>query len=403
MLIHSLLATRAKLENSKQPVMTESKRWVFAFNGEIYNTDSLITAFHLNVADKRSDTQVLAELIDKVGTEFAKHIDGMYAVALFDREASNLHLFRDSAGQKCLYYCVHKKELYFSSEIGALLSLSKRLDKTVNTCSLTLAGHIGYFPTQKTIFANVLKLMPGEHLCFSIDFGTYKNRTVPHLAKASSDNFSSKIKSLAPSSSEVAINLSGGLDSTIVLHELSTVLPKIRTYTTKYIDSPAAANSEAQFAKRLSKIYGTEHTEFEYSAKDYADDFIEAYKCLDEPNYNSSVPLYFSLAKFQGINGRGERVVFTGDGGDEIGFGYSHYHKSQNVDNLLRFFPPQLLNFGYLALRNKKVNFGDSIHRWLHYKSWQPAFHKKQNSLHRNAELINNNFEEINFTRIVNE
>ena len=123
-LSHSLLATRTDVQNSKQPITSKSGRWILAFNGEIYNTSFLINAFDLDIEDSRSDTQVLIQLIEKLGTKFANHIDGMFAIALFDVASRTVHLFRDTSGQKNLYYSIRSNTIYFASEIEALFSLS---------------------------------------------------------------------------------------------------------------------------------------------------------------------------------------------------------------------------------------------------------------------------------------
>ena len=340
---------------------------------------------------------MLIQLIEKLGTKFANHIDGMFAIALFDVASRTVHLFRDTSGQKNLYYSIRSNTIYFASEIEALFSLSNRIQKSLNINALNLSSHVGYFPTQSTLFGNVFKLMPGQHLKFSALSGTQEFMRVTTKFDANKIDFSARIRSLAPSSTGIAVNLSGGLDSTIVLHELSKIATSIKTYTTSYIDAPTNSNSEAVYAKELASIYGTKHTELEYSVKNYVDDFIDAYSCLDEPNYNSSVPLYYALAKFQGINGQGERVVFTGDGGDEIAFGYSHYKKSIDIDRLLKIMPRKMLTYWFEKLKGKKIRFEDPVHRWLYFKSWQPAFHSLMHSIIENADFIQQDLRTIKY------
>lgn len=391
--LHTLLSTRGEAADVDQPVVTDNKRWLFVFNGEIYNTRDIIDRqFFKQELHNKSDTLVLSYLINKLGLGFIDHIDGMFAIALFDRHNKKIYLFRDQSGQKNIYYRVYNNDLYFSSELSSVLKMIKNATISVNEKMLRFSAHLGYWPGPETMISEVYRLLPGQVLEFNLfsrkaSYSYLENFT--HINKEIGGNqFQKSLKSTFDTNCSVALNLSGGMDSSIILHELSKHFSKINTYTTVYADCSSEANTEAELARKLSAHYGSSHIEYEISQNNYINNLVDAYSALDEPNYNVSIPIYYSLAKFQGIHGNRERVLFSGDGGDEVFCGYPHYHKSHKIDVYAKFISYRLLSKLYQYKRKNfdALDFRNPIDRWVFLKFWTHSF--LQNPVAR-ADMIN--------------
>ena len=118
---HTLLAIRDEPKRSRQPVNEGEDPWVLSFNGQIYNTTELARNLDGNWGNESLDTTVLYAVIKKYGWDFIRHIQGMYALAVYNRHEKRLRLYRDASGQKPVYYCCNKAKLIFASEIKAIL------------------------------------------------------------------------------------------------------------------------------------------------------------------------------------------------------------------------------------------------------------------------------------------
>lgn len=377
-LCHTLLSTRGQASDITQPSHTACGRWVFVFNGQIYNTDWIVKLLNMQHLREKSDTLILSHLIHKYGKKFVRFIDGMFAIVLFDKKDRTLHLYRDQSGQKNLYYRFHRGDLFFASELEALLSLTRFAPNVANESSISFGAHLGYWPGSETIIRDAYRLLPGQILEYRITDKSHETSfigTSDYSEKTNENfNFQNSMASVFATNCEVSLNLSGGMDSSVILHELSKAHSDVRTYTTIYKDCSVEANSEAVLAKELSKYYGTNHLEFEVSRESYIESFVESYGVLDEPNYNISVPVYNLLAKFQGSGEPSERVLFSGDGGDEIFWGYPHYERSYQIDRLSKIISSPLLSKLYKFKRGRQVKFDDPIERWLFFKFWKNSF-----------------------------
>lgn len=378
-LLHSLLSTRGQAQDIRQPVTTDCGRWAFVYNGEIYNIAKLRKLLGQTDLQDKSDTLLLARMITRFGLDFIRHIDGMFAIGLLDRHQQKLYLYKDQSGQKNIYYRFYNSDIFFASELQAVTTLTKTVINQTNHSGLRLSAHLGYWPGQETLIQGIKRLLPGQILEFDLTSKCYQLDFIeaPEQEKISDDNqFEQLISSVFDANCKVALNLSGGMDSSIILHELCKKVSSVSTYTTFYTDCAEEANSEAVLARKLAKHYGSNHTEYEISKQQYIDGFETAYATLDEPNYNVSIPIYHQLAKFQGAHGQGERVLFSGDGGDEVFWGYPHYRKSYWIDKYSKYLTEMLFSKLYtLKSKGRRViNFADPIERWLFFKFWEKSF-----------------------------
>ena len=155
------------LKTGQQPVFNEDKTAVLIFNGEIYNfkelREKLIAKDHKFCT--QTDTEVIVHLYEEKKDDFLNELNGMFALALWDKKNEKLILARDRLGQKPLYYSLIDKTLVFGSELKSLLNYPG-IKKELNYESLAKYLIYEYVPAPWTILNNIYKLGPGEYLVY---------------------------------------------------------------------------------------------------------------------------------------------------------------------------------------------------------------------------------------------
>jgi len=386
---HLLLSIREVREISKQPY-AENPEWILLFNGQIYNTTQLkrdLTG--LDPAKTDLDTYILYKTIEKYGWKFIEKIHGMFAICLYNTKEKILRLYRDPSGQKLLYYYFKDNKLIFSSEIKSIMVYS--IDKSIDPLAIQVAQNIGYIPGEKTIFQHISKIAPSQCITFNLkeeklEKTFYESMADNYFPKDFTSAFHQLVEEHLQSKQRVALNLSGGLDSSILLHEMAKNGHEVHTYTTLFTDCSDKYNIDANLAGRLSKDYGTDHKKIIITKNSYRDLFIDAYKTIEEPNFNVSLPVYLQTAIEEGTQHDKNRVIISGNGGDEIFGGYSHYYKSAVIGQWIKLLSPWIFN----AIKNHRngthFNFRDFDERWLffrrlHSESDSPSFRKTMDYL----------------------
>ncbi|MBR2723454.1 MAG: asparagine synthase (glutamine-hydrolyzing), partial [Lentisphaeria bacterium] len=158
--------------NAKQPMQSSDGNIVLVFNGEIYNYQSLKKSLEEKGHNFRtaSDTECIIHLFEEYGSDGFSRLDGMFAIALYDRKAKILYLLRDRVGKKPLFYFQYGRALAFASELSALKqhdAMPRELDMQSVSDYLSLL----YVPCPATIYKNVFKANPSEMLIFDIKSG----------------------------------------------------------------------------------------------------------------------------------------------------------------------------------------------------------------------------------------
>lgn len=368
---HTLLSIREATDLSKQPYSKQGSPWILLFNGQIYNTESLKNDLPLEYKNVDLDTAILYEIILKYGWNFIERIHGMYAIALYNIKESTLRLYRDPSGQKNLYYFSEGNNFIFSSEIKGILS--HNITKETDAEGVLLSVNFGYTVGNKTIYKSISKLLPSEEITFNLNNKTiskrlFKSGAENYYENNEEDAFEKLIKEHVLSKQRLAINLSGGLDSSILLHELSKRSSGINTYSTSFTESSDYFNEDSVLAKKLANDYGATHTEIEVTKKDYFEAFITSYKIIEEPNYNISLPTYFLTAKKEGIRGDNNRVILSGDGGDELFGGYEYYLKSAKIRKIARLISPFIFNLIKNRRNGTNLDYMNEVDRWIFFK-----------------------------------
>ena len=368
---HVLLRIRGELNKSIQPKFEEKSRWVMIFNGEIYNTEKIKKGFlPADFQNEEVDTNVIYQLLIEKGLRFIEEIHGMYSIALFDRKERKIHLFRDPSGQKPIYY-YHKGGVFiFSSEIKPLLS-HQNIDKSIDYPAIAHCSRVGYFFGNKTLFKYIRKVEMGQRVSLTCDSNSLDLEFFTANWKSTLEDgqfdLSARFHDHFLSNAEMGINLSGGVDSSIIFYELSKAGLDVQPYSTRFeIDGlDEKYNEEFSIASKFAQSHGKKISPVHITKSSFKDHFIAAYESIEEPNYNISIPAYYITAKQQGLGGDQKKVIFSGDGGDEVFGGYSYYLRAMDLQNKLGPFPHFLQN-ALLSLRNnKKVDFLNPWGVWL--------------------------------------
>lgn len=322
-----------------QPMPSYDHDIIIVFNGEIYNFLDLRNEISDYPYKSRSDTEVIIASYLKWGrkdvNEWVKKLDGMFAIALFDRKLQILYLIRDRMGKKPLYFWHDADEFVFASELKPIM-LYPYFERVINKDIIPRFLFQQYINAPDTIFKSVYQLEPGRILSLKKGqvniqkywdvYEEYKKgiqQSILDYSEAKSilkGLLKEAIKKRIVADVPVGTLLSGGYDSSIVTalaQECSNV--PIDTFSIGVYDNKL---DEAKYAREISKYLGTNHTEM------YLDDEVLLEMVQSIPQYfdqpfadSSQIPtmLVSKLAK------KKVTVALSGDGGDELFCGYSSY------------------------------------------------------------------------------
>jgi asparagine synthase (glutamine-hydrolysing) len=320
------------LAEGRQPVSDEAERIWAAQNGEIYNFPELRLALCRRGHRLRThcDTEVLPHLYEEHGADLPEHLDGMFALAVWDEERQRGLLARDRMGKKPLYYCQRGGALYFASEIKALLRVPG-FARRIHLPALHHYLSYKHVPHPLSIFEGIYQVPPAHVLLFQPG-GTPRLQRYwevplaedPELAKLPEEELVDRLLTLLRAGvrrrlmADVPIGffLSGGLDSSLSTALAAELCPgRIKTFTLAYgADSTTAGKEQdCAWARWVARKYGTEHLEETVSFADFPTNFRAALGAFDEP-FAGVISSYF-LAR---LISRHVKVALAGDGADEL-------------------------------------------------------------------------------------
>tara|TARA_X000000950_G_C13911394_1_gene659100 strand:+ start:518 stop:2389 length:1872 start_codon:yes stop_codon:yes gene_type:complete len=349
--------------NGSQPMISKNKKYIIIFNGEIYNFIDLKQ--ELNISTKSgTDTEVLLEMIALIGLEKTLlKINGMFAFCLYDFENKKMYLARDALGVKPLYYGIKKNELWFCSEL--VNTFTKLFDNEIDNGKIQFFLRNAY-TRNDSIYKNIKKVEAGSFIVFDLNqVNNYKKFNYWSLEnkflnqKASNDDiqnfekiFENSIKQRLISDRKVGVFLSGGIDSTLVTYYANKLAKsKLNTYTLAFNEKEF---DESKKATLLSNYLGTNHKNFYFDENKLINLIDKMPSIYAEPFADSSQLPTYLLSEYVS---KEVKVVLTGDGADELFFGYDYYSKIYKYKNILRFLSSNhilnrlILNF----INNKNV------------------------------------------------
>jgi asparagine synthase (glutamine-hydrolysing) len=376
----ALGATRLRIvdiEHGDQPMHSDDRNCTIVFNGEIYNHHALRSELERSGRRFRTDcdTEVVLNAYLEWGNECFLRLRGMFAVALWSESEQRLVLARDRMGIKPLYYHLHDREIFFGSEMKSILAhpdVPRKLDLKGLNCFLSL----NYVPGPLTLIEGITKLMPGHLLEWRRGTTTIRSyiqagsKTPPPrtLAEAS-DELDSLLRQAVseqlPTDVPMGIWLSGGLDSSTILHYAAQNNPApLQTFS---ITFRGKSFDEARYIRSVSEHYGTQHTELDLNeGVDLADTIREMAYYSDEPGADAgAIPVWY-LAKMTRPTAT---VVLTGEGADELFGGYLTY-QADRYRRASALLPRPVLRAALRCARslrasNEKIGFDYKLQRFL--------------------------------------
>lgn len=330
-----------------QPMSSHDKSVWIVFNGEIYNFRELRKELGDYPFVSRCDTEVILAMYLKYGIKCLNYFNGMFAIAIYDRNKSTLFLARDRMGKKPLYYSISDGNIIFASELKPLFAYSG-FEGEIDRGILKSYLFHGYIKGPETIFKNVKKLRPGSYL----EYKEGKIQEIPYwnLKKVYQDGIKTQETDYETAKKElkrklkkaveyrmiadvpVGSFLSGGYDSSLITAiAQETAGEAVHTYSIGFEDP---AYDEAPYAREVARHLQTKHTEYYVDAQDVFRMLDGLTYYYDEPFADSSqIPsmLVAQLAR------KDVKVVLSGDGGDELFCGYSHYAAARKLQYLEPF------------------------------------------------------------------
>lgn len=334
-------------ETGQQPIFNENDSVVVIFNGEIYNHlelyESLSSAGH--TFETETDTEVLVHLYEEHGPSFVKHLEGMFAFALWDSTEERLLLARDPIGIKPLLLANDDDSIAFASELPALLE-SDINHGGIDKSSLSQYFGLGYIPAPRTAFANIRKLEPGETVVISED-GIEATNVYTPTVRSRDVSFKEAVHGLRTRvedavekrlTSDVPLGafLSGGIDSSIIVGTMSNLTDDpVKTFTVGFEES---LFDESWAAREVADYHDTDHTEYTVTPEEVRSSIPEVLDRLGEPFADQSIiPTYIvSRETSQDV-----KVALSGDGADELFAGYSRY-RGEYYSSYYRMIPSTL-------------------------------------------------------------
>ena len=327
-----------------QPMHSANKRVTVVFNGEIYNFQELKEELKEYAFSSNCDTEVIIAAYLKWGEDCLNHLNGMFALAIYDREKEEVILARDRIGKKPLYYWLEPEQIVFASEMKPIMNHPK-FKKELNRRIVPRYLYQQYIQAPDTIFEHVYKLEPGRMLRFHRgraekktywdikekyhEFAQHPVRSYEEAKQALKELLKESVRKRMIADVPLGAFLSGGYDSSLMTAIAQEISNKpVKTFTIGFNEK---GYNEAGYAKDVANYLGTNHTEQYISEEDMLQlvDSIPVY--FDEPMADSSqIPtmLVSKLAKEQ------VTVVLSGDGGDELFCGYNIYENVAQAQKL---------------------------------------------------------------------
>ena len=318
----------------RNPMAWDGGRLQITFNGEIYNflelREELERAGHR--FRSHTDTEVVLAAYDQWGLDAVRRFVGMFAFALWDSRRKRLWLVRDRLGKKPLYYAQAAGSLRFASELKAIAA-DDRFPRDIDPEAIRLYLRYGYIPSPYTIYAQAKKLPPAHFAVWEngrlditrywdpLDYVRGRSHRTDHEDEIELESvLSTAVRQRRIADVPLGAFLSGGIDSSLVVAMMQEQSREpVRTFTIRF-DNPEF--NEADHAAAVARHLHTDHHEQRCDAAALLD-VVEGFADMfDEPFADSSaIPTYLVSR----IARERVTVALSGDGGDELFFGYPRY------------------------------------------------------------------------------
>ncbi len=361
------------LGGGHQPILSEDGRRAIIFNGEIYNYQEVKA--ELEAKGRRfltkSDTEVILAAYEAWGPDGVEKLRGMFAYAIWDRDADRLVLARDRLGVKPLHYAEDGERILFASEIKSILAHGG-VSKEVEPEAVADYFALRYVPAPKTIYRAVRKLPPGHLMVvergqrpvirqywdvrFTPDDSRSEAAWIEELRSLLDESVRIRLMSEVP----LGAFLSGGVDS-------SAVVATMAKFSTTPVSTHTIAFDEAAFDESAAAAELALHAGTSHHVETIRPDALEVLKRLawhfDEPFADASaVPTYYVSKMAR----KHVTVALSGDGGDENFAGYARRYSFERAENRARAWLPRALRrtlFGALGAAYPKADWLPRVFR----------------------------------------
>jgi asparagine synthase (glutamine-hydrolysing) len=361
------------LAGSHQPMSNEDDSVWLLFNGEIYNfqenREKLLARGHQ--FKTTGDSETILHLYEDYGLDFVQHLNGMFAIALWDKKRRRLVLARDRLGIKPVYYALQGGRLIFGSETKVILrapGLATTLDREA------LAGYMNYtsVPGEQTCFHEIRRLLPGHLAVFDrnglttqqywdVDYTRQRVRNEGELLEQVEQTLRDAVRIRMVSDVPLGAFLSGGVDSSLIAAMMAEFSSQpVQAFSIGYGREGAFMN-ELEYSKAVAERYAMNHRSLILDSEDLLRDIERVVWHLDEPNGDPAAFLTLALSEF---TRKHVTVSLSGLGADELFAGYRRYLALQWQDKYLKL--PGALRNGLIrpAVRLVPEARGQ---RWLNY------------------------------------
>ena len=342
---HRRLSILDLSESANQPMVSANNRFVIVYNGEVYNFKEIeieIKKYRPDFKFKTSsDTEILVEAFSLWRENIVNMLNGMFAIAIYDKDNDALYLLRDRLGIKPIYFYWDDKDFFFASELKALKAIRDVIHLELNENAIPYFFHLGFIPEPHTIYKNVYKFPSGNYLKLNkhgFELISYWEPASKVTKEILTDEVKAKqqLKELVISSvkyrmiSDVPFGtfLSGGIDSSLVTAVAQSISSTpIKTFS---IGLSEQAYNESYFAEGVSKYLKTDHHSFNVSQQDALNLVGELDHIYDEPYADTSAIPTLMVSK---LARKHVTMTLSGDGGDELFMGYGAHVWAQRLSN----------------------------------------------------------------------
>jgi asparagine synthase (glutamine-hydrolysing) len=376
----SLGAVRLKiidLTTGAQPFFSEDRKTVLVYNGEIYNYRELRNELQGlgHTFSTQSDTEVVLKAFLQWDTQCFTRLRGMFAAAFWQEGKRRLVLVRDRVGIKPLYVCSIGDDLYFGSEIKSIL-VHQEIPRYLDLSALHHYLALNYVPGPFTLIQGIEKLRPGHFLewqngnvrqeqYWQLPHVQNENWNFPEAEAALDSHLKQSVREHLLSDVPVGVWLSGGIDSSALLHYASQESSqRLKTFS---ITFQGRSFDETRYIHELVKNYDTEHYELDLNPRlDLPSAIEELANYSDEPFADAgAVPIWF-LSK---LSRQHATVALSGEGADELFGGYVTY-RADHLAGYARLFPKGSRRALLGAMRlwpvsDEKISFEYKFKRFL--------------------------------------
>ncbi len=373
------------LASGDQPIFSESGDTVIVFNGEIYNHAELRVELEGcgHRFRTRTDTETVLAAFLEWDTDCFSRLRGMFAIGLWTESRKRLVLARDRMGIKPLYIARHGADLLFGSELKTIF-VHPEFDRRLSLAGLDCYLSLNYVPAPWTLVEGIEKLRPGYWLewrpgkvraeaYWSLPLGTPRDWDPAAAAEELDSLLRQSVSEHLLSDVPLGVWLSGGIDSSTVLHYAATAATsRIRTFS---ISFRGRSFDETAYIRAAATQYGTDHQEFDVNPEVGLADAIEEFAYyFDEPNADAGALPVWYLSK---MTRRNVTVALSGEGADELFGGYLTY-RADGYARLMRRLPASVLALASQAARgwpvsDEKISFEYMLKRFLEGCRMPPA------------------------------